>query len=103
MIWDETIVLKADISEYILLTRRKDENWYVGALTNWTPRNFELNLSFLDDGAYSVVIMKDGINAHKHAQDYQKTEKEVTATSSLNIKMAPGGGWAALLTKKQEN
>lgn len=103
VVWDETIVLKAEISEYILLARKNGENWYVGALTNWTPRDFELDLSFLDNGTYRAVIMKDGINAHKHAQDYQKTEKEVTAASSLSIKMAPGGGWAALLTKKQDD
>jgi alpha-glucosidase len=100
VVWDETIVLKAEISEYILLARRNGENWYVGALTNGKPRDFELDLSFMDQGVYQAVIMKDGINAHRHAQDYQKIEKEVTAASSLRIKMAPGGGWAALLTKK---
>lgn len=98
--WDETVLLEADISEYIVVARRKDEKWYIGALTNWTPRAFDLNLSFLDEGTYTAEIMKDGVNAHKHAEDYQKTVQEVTAGSVVNIKTAPGGGWAAVLTKK---
>ncbi|MFO7865755.1 MAG: glycoside hydrolase family 97 C-terminal domain-containing protein [Candidatus Aminicenantes bacterium] len=88
------------VSEYIVAARRKDEKWYIGALTNWTPRVFDLNLSFLDEGTYTAEIMKDGVNAHKHAEDYQKTVQEVTAGSVVNIKTAPGGGWAAVLTKK---
>ncbi|MFW6139966.1 MAG: glycoside hydrolase family 97 protein [Acidobacteriota bacterium] len=100
VVWDETIVLKAEVSEYILIARRKGKNWYIGALTNWTPREFKLNLTFLDKGTYTAEIMMDGVNAHRHAEDYKKTEEEVTATSFLNIRMAPGGGWAAVLTKK---
>jgi alpha-glucosidase len=100
VVWDETIVLEAEVSEYIVLTRRRGETWFLGGLTNWTPREFELDLSFLGHGIYSAEIMKDGINAHRHAQDYKKTKKEVTAESTLNIKMAPGGGWAAVLSKK---
>ncbi|MBD3414840.1 MAG: glycoside hydrolase family 97 protein [Candidatus Aminicenantes bacterium] len=102
VVWDETIVLKAEVSEYIVLARRRGETWYLGALTNWTPREFELDLSFLDQGTYSAEIMEDGINAHRHAEDYKKTKKEVSAESPLHIKMASGGGWAAVLSKKEK-
>ncbi len=101
--WDETICLEAAVSEYVVVARRKGENWYIGALTDWTPRDFELRLTFLGTGTYTASIMKDGINATRYAEDYKKKEKEVTADSMVNIKMAPGGGWAAFLTKKQEN
>jgi len=101
--WDETICLEAEVAKYAVVARRKGENWYIGALTDWTPRDFELSLSFLGEGTYTASIMKDGVNAHKHAEDYKKTEKEVTAESGINIKMAPGGGWAAVLTKKQKD
>ncbi len=99
--WDETNCLEAAVAKYVVVARRKGENWYIGALTDWTPRDFDLSLSFLGEGKYTASIMKDGVNAHKHAEDYKKTEKEVTADSQINIKMAPGGGWAAVLTKKQ--
>ena len=101
--WDETLCLEAAVAEYLVVAKRKGENWYIGALTDWTPRDFELSLSFLGEGKYTASIMKDGVNAHKHAEDYKKTEEEVTADSMVDIKLAPGGGWAAVLIKKQKD
>jgi alpha-glucosidase len=100
VVWDETIVLEAAVSEYIVVARRRSETWYIGALTNWTPREFDISLSFLRDGVYAAEIMQDGINAAEHAEDFKKTEETVSAGSMIKIKMAPGGGWAAILTSQ---
>ena len=48
-VWDETRVLSAAVGEHILVARRSGRDWYVGALTNWTPRDLEVPLSFLGD------------------------------------------------------
>ena len=37
-VWDDTKVLDARIAEYALVARRSGKDWYVGAMTNWTPR-----------------------------------------------------------------
>ena len=37
--WDETRVLDARIAEYVVVARRNGKDWYVGAMTDWTPRN----------------------------------------------------------------
>lgn len=97
--WDKTHVLEAKVSDYIVIARRKDENWYVGAMTDWTPREFSLDFSFLDEGTYQMEIIKDGINADRNGNDYKKLTKEITKESQFNIKLAPGGGWTAIITK----
>lgn len=99
VVWDETKVLDAKVSDYILIARKKDEKWYVGAMTDWEARTLEIDFDFLDKGNYRITIMKDGINADRNGMDFKKITKEITKDSQLNIKMAPGGGWAAIIEK----
>jgi len=59
VVWDETIVLDGKISDYILVARRSGNEWWVGAMTDWTPRRLELDLSFLGKGKYTAEIYCD--------------------------------------------
>lgn len=95
--WDETIVLEGKIADYIVIARRKGANWYIGAMTDWSPRSFELDLSFLKFGNFSMEVIRDGVNASKFAEDYAKDERQVNSKSIVKIDMAPGGGWVAIL------
>ncbi len=45
--WDETKVINAKPGEYIVIARKKNDNWYVGAITNGLARELEINFSFL--------------------------------------------------------
>ena len=98
-VWEETKVLGGKVSEYVAIARKHGGNWYVGALTNWDPREMELDLSFLGDGDYKLELFKDGINADRAACDYKKEVLQVPADRKLKIKMAPGGGYAAKIYK----
>ena len=93
-VWDETRVLDAKMSEYVLLARRNGSDWYVGAMTNWTPRDLEVDLSFLPDGNFTLDSYEDGVNADRNASDYKKTTRQVNKSTKLKIHLAPGGGWA---------
>jgi alpha-glucosidase len=94
-VWDETRVLAGKIADYVLLARRSGDEWYIGAMSDWTPRELTVDLSFLGKGSYGAEIYADGINADRFAEDYTLTTKSVTARDKLVIKLAPGGGWAA--------
>ena len=74
-VWDETRVLSANVGEHILVARRSGREWYVGALTNWTPATLDVDLSFLGAGAFQAVIFRDGVNAHRAGVDYAREEK----------------------------
>lgn len=94
-VWDETKVLDGQIAEYVVVARRSGSDWYIGAMTNWTPRELEIDLSFLPDGNYSMNSYQDGANADRYGSDYQQAKAKVNKNTKLKVKLAPGGGWAA--------
>ncbi|SFR63175.1 glycoside hydrolase family 97 catalytic domain-containing protein [Halogeometricum limi] len=49
--WNDTRVLAADIGEYTLTARRKDDEWFVGAMTGEDGRALDVPLDFLAPGA----------------------------------------------------
>ncbi len=97
--WDETTVLDAKLGEYIVIARKKGNDWYIGGLTNWTEREVELDLSKIISGNYKAQLFTDGVNANRKATEYRYNEKEVSAQSKLKITMKKGGGFAIRLQK----
>jgi alpha-glucosidase len=96
-VWDETRVLEAKIADYVLVARRNGAAWYVGAMTDATPRDLALDFGFLGAGAYELTLYQDGINADRNGNDYKMVKRNVTAADKLTIHLAPGGGWAGRL------
>ena len=98
--WDESLGVNGEIGKYITIARRSGDAWYVGALTNWDERDITLDLSFLGEGEWSLDIFQDGPNAEKAARDYVHTTANVPAGRKITAHLAPGGGWAAKITRK---
>jgi alpha-glucosidase len=96
-VWDETRVLDAKIADYVVVARRSGKEWYVGAMSDWTPRELDVDFSFLPEGTFRMQSYEDGVNADRMAGDYKMTKGQVTKSTKLKIKLAPGGGWAARL------
>ena len=96
-VWDETVGLAASVGEYAAVARRSGEKWYIGAITDWTARTLEAPLKFLDGGRYRMKVFADGVNADRIARDYRTETREVTRDDAIALRMAPGGGWAAVL------
>jgi alpha-glucosidase len=101
VVWDDIKVLEAKVGDYLLIARRSGKEWFIGGLTNWDPREFHLDLSFLEKGSYVIDIFQDGINADRFAQDYKHTTIDAEQSSVMVIPLAPGGGWVAKITPKQ--
>jgi alpha-glucosidase len=97
--WDETRALNAKAADYLTVARKKGDDWYIGSMTDWTPRDFDIDLSFLGEGKYEALIFADGINADRVGSDYTKTKRDITKRDRLTIHLAPGGGWAAIFKK----
>ena len=95
VVWDETHVLEARVADYIVIARRSGEEWYMGAMTDGTAREFSVDLSFLPEGEFEAAIFKDGINAQHYGSDYKKEVTPLSNQDKLKIKLAPGGGWVA--------
>lgn len=59
--WDETRVLNASMGEYIVTARRKGNSWYVGGITDRTPRDIKVDLSFLAPAAIRRLYSATGL------------------------------------------
>lgn len=92
--WDETRVLNGRPARFITIARRKGREWYIGSITNWDPRELEIPLSFLGSGAYNAEIYSDGPNAATQPKESEVEKRKVDATTTLKLKLAPGGGAA---------
>ncbi len=96
-VWDETRVLDGKIGDYVVVARRSGREWYVGAMTDWTARELDVDLSFLPEGEFRMDSYQDGVNAGRMASDYKKVSGRADRSTRLKIRLAEGGGWAARL------
>lgn len=100
-VFDETVALDGKVGEYVAIARRKNDTWYVGAMTNWNARQMTIDFSFLGDGNYEMELFKDGINADRDATDYKREIISVTKNSKQIIQLSNGGGWSARIYPKK--
>ena len=92
-VWDETRILDGRIGEYIVTARRKGSTWYIGGITDWTPRDLKIDLSFLG-GTLRAELFRDGVNADRKASDYRREEIRIDTAEPFAVHLAPGGGFA---------
>ncbi|MGH9447156.1 MAG: glycoside hydrolase family 97 C-terminal domain-containing protein, partial [Terriglobia bacterium] len=100
-VWDKTLALNGDPGEYVTIARKKGDTWYLGSMTNWTPRTLEIPLDFLGPGTYQAQIFADGPNAATNAKSLKITKQRVTLDGHLTARLAPGGGLAVIFTPMQ--
>ena len=96
-VFDETTALDGRIGEYVVMARRKGSTWYIAAMTNWQPRDITIRLDMLSEGTHQAEIFADGVNADRDATDYAKTKKAISRGELLQLKLASGGGWSAII------
>jgi alpha-glucosidase len=94
-VWDESRVLDGAIGRFIIVARRHGQDWYLAAMTDWTPRGGDIELGFLGAGDYQMTAYEDGPEASTRASDYRKTTSAVTRATHVKMQLAPGGGWVA--------
>jgi alpha-glucosidase len=97
--WDESVALDGRVGEYVAIARRKAANWYIGAMASWQPKTLSFKMDFLEQGkTYTAEIFKDGQNAERIGNDYERIVEQVKKGDIITVQMAAGGGWAAICT-----
>tara|TARA_B100000767_G_scaffold249078_1_gene250414 strand:- start:766 stop:978 length:213 start_codon:yes stop_codon:yes gene_type:complete len=66
-------------------------------MSDWNARDFDINLSFLDDKKYEIQIFKDWINTDRNAMDYKFVTDITNSDSKIHISVSSVGGWPAIL------
>ena len=83
------------------------EVWYIGGITDESPREFSVKLDFLTPGkTYDAIIYSDGKDASGIPDDnynpysYTITKKKVSSKTTLKLRMAPCGGFAISIRER---
>jgi alpha-glucosidase len=97
-VWDETIALDGKVGDYAIIARKSGLTWYVAGMTDWDRRKVNVTLPFIGEGNYKASIYQDGINADRNGKDYVLLERTIDKTNSVEMKMAPGGGFVMVIT-----
>ncbi len=97
-VWDETRVLGGEPGKHIVVARRSGEVWYVGAMTSWEERQIALEVGFLGVGEYEAHVFADGPEANTDGTSLAAEKMRVMAGDRLDLRLAPGGGAAVILT-----
>jgi alpha-glucosidase len=98
--WDETRFLSGEPGRDIVLARRKGSTWYLGAMTADDAkdgRTERVALRFLPAGHYRATVWEDGDTPN----EVKRTEREVTASDVLSLRLASAGGAAVILERVQ--
>jgi len=103
--WDETRVLAGTIGDEVIVARkdRKSADWYVGGVTDEQARDVVVRLDFLPEGKrYVATIYRDGPTAAAGAKgkDMVVETRQVRRSDAINVRMAPGGGFAIRLAAR---
>lgn len=93
--WDQTKFINGEPGKYVTIAKKKGDKWFLGSITNWTSRTFDLDLSFLDKGRkYKAIIYADHPNSDKNPKRTTITDKIVSSETTLTIDLVSGGGCA---------
>ena len=104
--WRRSEYLLAEPGDYIVTARqgKKSGKWFMGGVNDENARTLSVPLSFLENGkTYEATIYADASDAHyrNNPQAYTITGRTVTSSDSLEIFMAPGGGFAVSFAEQQ--
>ncbi|HFE52374.1 MAG TPA: glycoside hydrolase family 97 protein, partial [Bacteroidetes bacterium] len=93
-VWDDTRFLQGQVGDYVVVARRSGDDWYLGAMTDWTARDLDIPLGFLGNGRFLAQIYEDAADADRVPTHVNARLREVTGSDTLHVHLAPGGGCA---------
>jgi alpha-glucosidase len=93
-VWDDTKVVDGEIGKFITVARRKDNDWFVGTITNNDARELKIPLTFLTPGKkYEASIYYDDPQSKIRTKVSIRRIK-VNAATVLDTKLIASGGQA---------
>lgn len=100
-VWDDTKILGGYPGQYIIMARRKGQDWFVGGINGEQGRQFDVDLRFLDPGiVYQAVIYSDDPTVKTSTAVSVKTIR-VNSKSRIREKVLAQNGIAVWLSPKR--
>ena len=97
-VWDESLVLSAEVGKSIVIARRSGQRWYLAALNGGEATEFSVALQFLGRGKWRLHSFADD----PKSSDYQtvvESTRGVDAKTVLPLSFAASGGFGAIVSR----
>lgn len=97
-VWDESMVLSAEVGKSIMIARRSGQRWYLAVMAGDDAVPLQVPLKFLGRGKWTLRSYAD----RPAASDYQtvvESNQDVNANSLLPLSLAPAGGFAGIISQ----
>lgn len=101
-VWDESVVLSAEVGKHIVIARRSGERWYVAAMNGDDALTLEVPLDFLGRRGGRDWRLREFADGTDPAapETVVETTRELGKARTLTLRLAPdGGGYAAVFTR----
>lgn len=99
-VWDDTVVLSAEVARHIVIARRSGQRWYLAAMNGETPFTLKIQLNFLGAGSWTLRAFADTPESVTQPEKISDTTTAVAAADTIELTLAPAGGYAATLSPR---
>jgi alpha-glucosidase len=96
-VWDETVVLSAEVAQHVVIARRSGTRWYLAAMNGEAPLSLRVPLGFLGTGRWRLHAFADTAESAARPESLAETTVSVEPAQSLELTLSAAGGYAAVL------
>lgn len=98
--WEDTRVLAGEVGEFIVMARKSNDRWYLGAMNNSKPRKIVVPIDFLPEGSFKLTYFRDASDADINPSNVDIGNQQIQGGDGLQLQMAAGGGFAGWIEVK---
>lgn len=99
-VWDETVAVSAEVAGHVVIARRSGTRWYLAAMNGDAPLTLRVPTEFLGAGRWQLRAFSDTPTSATEPTAIAEATRSLDASETLEITLAPAGGYAAVLTKQ---
>jgi alpha-glucosidase len=98
-VWDESVVLSAEVGKHIVIARRSGKRWFIAAMNGDDAITLDVPLAALGakGRGWQLREFADGTDPAAPETVVETTRE---AGDTLTLRLAAGGGYAATLGQK---
>ena len=74
-VWDDIRGINGQVGEYITVAKKSGKDWFIGAMTDSKPREYNISLDFLEQGYYQAHIFQDIAESAENAEKIEIIKK----------------------------
>ena len=98
-VWDESVVLSAEVGKHIVIARRSGKRWFIAAMNGDDALTLDVSLDALGLKGRNWQLREFADGADPAAPETViETTRDLGKARTLTLRLVPGGGYAAVLS-----